>query len=365
MSFDEAAREGKGRPSSDGGARGRRVVGPAALSAAVHALLLAALLSLGAGEGGGALPLPVVEVTIGGEGGDGGFRTPAAPGEGLADGRGAATERREGRPSAPRRADGSPLVLPPGGAPAPAASSLPSPAPPSPSPRTASPVVAAPPRPEAPSLPPPPERPDRPASPTFPPPRPAPVASLPPPSPGEGARDTGAGAARPVAHLSRGTTPHAPGGDGNGPAAGGAAPAGSGGSLLVSLSGRVAGGRLSAGGSGATSTGRGRGDGESDAAGAGTVTASGRGGGEGALAFLRRRIEAALAYPEEARRRNEEGEVLLRIRVGDGGEAREIRVSRSSGFRRLDEAARRGVLAAVPLPAAEGWVEVPVRFSLR
>jgi TonB family protein len=57
--------------------------------------------------------------------------------------------------------------------------------------------------------------------------------------------------------------------------------------------------------------------------------------------------------------------VLLRIRVGDGGEAREIRVSRSSGFRRLDEAARRGVLAAVPLPAAEGWVEVPVRFSLR
>ncbi len=82
-------------------------------------------------------------------------------------------------------------------------------------------------------------------------------------------------------------------------------------------------------------------------------------------ALLRERIQSRILYPEEAVRRGEQGEVLLRIRIGTGGVPREIRISRSSGAPRLDEAARRGVVRAAPLPSDPGWVEVPVLFRLR
>jgi protein TonB len=87
-------------------------------------------------------------------------------------------------------------------------------------------------------------------------------------------------------------------------------------------------------------------------------------GGPG-TAFLRERIESRIVYPEEAVRRGQQGEVILRIRIGAGGVPREIRVARSSGALLLDEAARRGVVRAAPLPSDPGWVEVPVRFRLR
>jgi len=90
------------------------------------------------------------------------------------------------------------------------------------------------------------------------------------------------------------------------------------------------------------------------------------GGGEGPeIRLLRERIESRIVYPEEAIRRGQEGEVLLRIRVGEGGVPGEIRISRSSGARSLDEAARIGVARAAPLPSRPGWFEVPVRFFLR
>lgn len=83
------------------------------------------------------------------------------------------------------------------------------------------------------------------------------------------------------------------------------------------------------------------------------------------LAILRERIQERIVYPAEAVRRGQEGEVLLRIRIGVGGVPREIRVAQSSGARVLDEAARRGVVRAAPLPSTPGWFEIPVRFSLR
>jgi periplasmic protein TonB len=90
------------------------------------------------------------------------------------------------------------------------------------------------------------------------------------------------------------------------------------------------------------------------------------GAGDGpALARLRDAIQARIVYPDEAVRRGLEGEVLLRIRIEKGGNPGEVRVARSSGVRILDEAARRGVVRAAPLPSAPGWFEVPVRFSLR
>jgi protein TonB len=88
-------------------------------------------------------------------------------------------------------------------------------------------------------------------------------------------------------------------------------------------------------------------------------------GGWGWSALIRDRIQSRIVYPEEAVRRGLEGEVLLRIHIEMGGNPSEIRLARSSGARLLDDAARRGVVRAAPLPAFPGWVEVPVRFRLR
>lgn len=98
------------------------------------------------------------------------------------------------------------------------------------------------------------------------------------------------------------------------------------------------------------------------------AAAGGGGGGDRdgpQVRLLRDRIEARIVYPEEAVRRGQEGVVLLRIRVGEGGIPKEVRVARSSGAMVLDEAARTGVVRAAPLPSIPGWFEVPVRFLLR
>ena len=105
-------------------------------------------------------------------------------------------------------------------------------------------------------------------------------------------------------------------------------------------------------------------------AGTGTAGTAGRGdrghpGGSPGNGQLREKIESAIVYPDEAVRRGLEGEVLLRIRIGAGGSPGDIHVAKSSGARILDEAARRGVVRAAPLPSDPGWVEVPVRFVLR
>lgn len=98
------------------------------------------------------------------------------------------------------------------------------------------------------------------------------------------------------------------------------------------------------------------------AAGAGAGHA---GGDAGAVRLLRERIESRILYPEEAVRKGQEGVVVLRIRIGEGGVPGEIRIARSSGARSLDDAARSGVVKAAPLPSIPGWFEVPVRFVLR
>lgn len=97
--------------------------------------------------------------------------------------------------------------------------------------------------------------------------------------------------------------------------------------------------------------------------GAAGVRADRAGDGTGTGPLLQK-IRAAIVYPEEAIRRGQEGEVLLRIRIGEGGVPREIRVARSSGATTLDKAARDGVVRAAPLPSLPGWFEVPIRFSL-
>jgi len=75
-------------------------------------------------------------------------------------------------------------------------------------------------------------------------------------------------------------------------------------------------------------------------------------------------------YPSESRRSREQGLVSLRVLIDELGHAREVRVERSSGFPRLDEAARLAVARAVFKPYVESGVAqpaiviIPIEFSL-
>jgi len=76
-------------------------------------------------------------------------------------------------------------------------------------------------------------------------------------------------------------------------------------------------------------------------------------------------------YPVLSRRLGETGQVLLRVRVSAEGLPLHVEISRSSGFRRLDEAARAAVTGWKFAPARRGdtpveaWVLIPISFALR
>jgi protein TonB len=82
-------------------------------------------------------------------------------------------------------------------------------------------------------------------------------------------------------------------------------------------------------------------------------------------------VQPAPRYPPESRRIREQGLVVLRVLIDEGGHAKAVEVYRSSGHPRLDEAARRAVERAVFKPYMDGGVAresaaiVPVEFSLR
>ena len=87
-----------------------------------------------------------------------------------------------------------------------------------------------------------------------------------------------------------------------------------------------------------------------------------------AASLLLARVEAALRYPESARRRGTEGVVGLRILLDGGGALSDLRVVRSSGSALLDRAAREAVEASLPVPNTTGAplsFELAVRFSLK
>ncbi|MCP9760254.1 TonB family protein, partial [Aquitalea sp. S1-19] len=76
----------------------------------------------------------------------------------------------------------------------------------------------------------------------------------------------------------------------------------------------------------------------------------------------------APSYPERSRERGEEGRVVLRVEVGADGRVRDIAILQSSGFPRLDRAARDAVERWRFTPARRGnsavadRVDVPIRF---
>jgi protein TonB len=74
-------------------------------------------------------------------------------------------------------------------------------------------------------------------------------------------------------------------------------------------------------------------------------------------------------YPKLSERRGEQGSVILHVLVGADGRVRELTVKSSSGFERLDQAAREAVLEWTFVPgkrngaAVEMAVDVPIRFK--
>ena len=79
----------------------------------------------------------------------------------------------------------------------------------------------------------------------------------------------------------------------------------------------------------------------------------------------------APAYPLVSRERGEEGRVVLRVFVNERGEPQEVQVRTSSGYNRLDDAARDTVRKWKFVPAKRGdtavgaWVLIPLSFGLR
>ena len=72
-----------------------------------------------------------------------------------------------------------------------------------------------------------------------------------------------------------------------------------------------------------------------------------------------------------SKRRGEEGKVLLRVKVSQNGRAVSVQLKKSSGSKRLDNAARKAVKNWRFVPAKKGgesvsgWVIVPITFNLR
>ena len=75
-------------------------------------------------------------------------------------------------------------------------------------------------------------------------------------------------------------------------------------------------------------------------------------------------------YPAISRRLSEEGRVVLRVKVSHSGLPLSVDIKQSSGFVRLDDAARGAVERWKFVPAKQGgeaieaWVLVPLHFSL-
>ena len=75
-------------------------------------------------------------------------------------------------------------------------------------------------------------------------------------------------------------------------------------------------------------------------------------------------------YPQMARRKSQQGRVLLKVLVEESGIAETVELSKSSGFEKLDEAAITAVQKWTFIPAkrnnqaVKAYVLVPVKFSL-
>jgi TonB family protein len=76
-------------------------------------------------------------------------------------------------------------------------------------------------------------------------------------------------------------------------------------------------------------------------------------------------------YPQEARKKGYQGEVMLKVEVLVNGQVGWIEVKKSSGYKLLDESATTAVKQWKFIPAKKGketvpfWVNIPVKFRLQ
>jgi protein TonB len=82
------------------------------------------------------------------------------------------------------------------------------------------------------------------------------------------------------------------------------------------------------------------------------------------LAQIRAKIQQSLVYPPMAKLKGIEGTATIRFDVDGSGNPKSVKVSSSSGFDILDQAAVQTVKAAAPYPLVEPTVKVPVVFEL-
>ena len=81
--------------------------------------------------------------------------------------------------------------------------------------------------------------------------------------------------------------------------------------------------------------------------------------------------QTKVAYPKESLINREQGTVILRVLVGADGMVEAVEIEKTSGFYRLDKAAREAVRGWTFHPAmrggvaASGWALVPVTFNLQ
>jgi protein TonB len=77
-----------------------------------------------------------------------------------------------------------------------------------------------------------------------------------------------------------------------------------------------------------------------------------------------------ISYPERARKRNQEGTVVVHALIGPDGRPIEVTVAQSSGHRLLDEAAQKAIAHCAFVPqkvggrAVKAIVEIPIPFKL-
>lgn len=75
-------------------------------------------------------------------------------------------------------------------------------------------------------------------------------------------------------------------------------------------------------------------------------------------------LERAKNYPRMARERGIEGVAHVRFKVLPSGNVERVEIVKSSGSQILDDASIKTVYRSGPLPRINGWVEVPILYSI-
>jgi periplasmic protein TonB len=118
---------------------------------------------------------------------------------------------------------------------------------------------------------------------------------------------------------------------------------------------------------GDSGVGQGHPDGPTDGSGGGSAVSSEKSVYIKAhFAYIRDIVHRHLVYPAKARKMGWEGKVITSFIVSSGGYARDIRISRSSGYDILDRNAIQAIRDASPFPhpPAEAQIIIPILYRL-